>query len=107
VGEIAPIGEEHRQLHQVGCRAAGRPQRHFEVGEYLGCLCAKIILADHVAVMVEGGLAGNENDAAGANIDDLGVTGRCAEFGRIDPDDRRRVARHLGRLHWRVALNRP
>jgi hypothetical protein len=43
-----------------------------------------------MAVLAERGLPCDEDDAAGADLDDLRIAGRGAEFGRIDPDDGRR-----------------
>jgi hypothetical protein len=58
------------------------------------------ILADDIAVFIERGLSCDEDDAAGADVDDLRIAGRGAEFGRVDPDDRRRgVACHSGDPH--------
>ena len=53
-------------------------------------MSCEIILADQIAIGVHSGLAGNEDDAAGHDLDDLRITRRRAEFGRIDAVDRRR-----------------
>lgn len=41
----------------------------------------KVVSADHIAVAVDRGLAGDEDEAAGGDVDDLGIARRCAEFG--------------------------
>ena len=46
-------------------------QRSGEVAKHLRRLGFKIILADHIAVPIERGLAGNEDEAASADLDDL------------------------------------
>jgi hypothetical protein len=43
--------------------------------------------ADHIAVAIERGLAGDEDDAPRLYLDDLRVAGRRSEFGRIDAGD--------------------
>src|SRR6195256_2085533 len=86
--EIIHVGEEHRQLHEIACGASARLQGKAEVAKYLFCLDGKIILADQAAIPVECGLAGDENDAAGGDLDDLRIAGRRAELGRIDAGNR-------------------
>ena len=56
-------------------------------GKHLIGLGGEIILADDIAGHVKRGLAGDEDDAAAADLDHLRITRRGAEFGRIDADD--------------------
>ncbi len=86
--KIVHVGEEHRQLHQIGRRASARLQRHAEIVKHLRRLCRKIGLADHMAAGIERGLAGDEDDPAGADLDDLRIARRGAELGRIDAGNR-------------------
>ena len=93
------VGEEYRQLHQIGGRASAGLQRDRKVVEHLRRLRGKIASADDIAGAIERGLAGDEDDPAGGDIDDLRIAGRRAEFRRIDTGDGGRgVARHLGVL---------
>ena len=58
-------------------------QRHREVCKHLLRLCGEIMPADHIAVAVERGLAGDEDDTACADLDDLGIARRRAESGGL------------------------
>jgi hypothetical protein len=71
-------------VHPLACRAPARLQGHGEIAKHLSCLRGEIILANQIAVVIERGQAGNEDNAAGADVDNLGIAGRCAEFRRID-----------------------
>jgi hypothetical protein len=55
--QMVHIGEEHRQLHQMGCRASASPKRNSEVAKHLRRLGGEIGLADHIAIGIERGLA--------------------------------------------------
>jgi hypothetical protein len=46
--------------------------------KYLRRLGGKIMLADQIAIGIERGLSGDEDDALGADVDDLGIAGRGA-----------------------------
>ena len=70
--------------------AAVQPRRlqgNREVGKHLRGLGGEIEHAHHIAVAVERGLPGDEDNPVGADVDNLRITGRRAEFGRIDADD--------------------
>jgi hypothetical protein len=64
--------------------------------EHLRRLRGKIALADDIAVAIEGGLAGDEDDPTGGYLNNLRITRRRAELGRIDAGDRR----ICGVCHW-------
>ena len=79
--EIIHVGEEYRELYQIGWRAAAGLQRNREVSKHLLRLGCKIIAADHIAIAIERGLTGDEDDACGVDFDDLGIAGRRSELG--------------------------
>src|ERR1700730_72055 len=85
--EMVDVGEEHRQLDQIGRGASAGLQRDREIVEHLRRLGGKIASADDIAVAIERGLTGDEDDPAGGYLNDLRIARRCAEFRRIDAGD--------------------
>jgi hypothetical protein len=59
-------------------------ERRGEIIEHLRRLRSKVALADDLAGAVDRGLAGDEDEAAGADFDHLRVARRRAQFGRVD-----------------------
>lgn len=80
--------EKYGELHEVARRAADRLQGCAQVAEHLVSLRGKIVLADQITIAIESGLAGDEDDAAGADLDDLRIARRRAELGRIEAPNR-------------------
>lgn len=85
--KLAHVAQEDGQLHQVVRRAAGGLQRRTQIPEHLLGLGREIVAPDQFAITIERSLAGDENQPARPDVDDLRIAGRCAEFGRIEMPD--------------------
>src|SRR5207245_10759450 len=68
---VRDIGRRH---HQTIKRTARGFQNRFDIVEYLTCLSFDISLADHIAVLVRGGLTGDEKQFAAFREDGLGIS---------------------------------
>src|SRR5271168_4933405 len=92
--EVAHVAKEYGQLHEIARRAADRLQSRPQIEEHLGGLRRKIVLSDQSAVPIEGGLACYYDETTCANLHDLRIAGRRAEFGRIDAPNRGCLSAH-------------
>src|SRR5262249_25377677 len=84
------VAKEDRELDQIRGGAPNRLECQAQVAKDLIRLRGKIVLSDQFAVGSDGGLPGNEDHAAGLDLDQLRVAGRRGKPRRIDAPDRAR-----------------
>ncbi len=70
------VAHEHIEPDEVARRAAGRRKRIAEIAKHLVRLRLEIVSADEVAVAVERGLPGDENERPAARLDHVRVAQR-------------------------------
>ena len=92
-GEVVHVGEEHRQLHKIGRGASARLQRMARLRNTCAAWAAKSdSCRPHGRPGSSAVWPAMKMMRPAADLDDLGIAGRGAEFGRIDAGDRRRAA---------------
>jgi hypothetical protein len=81
--QIIHVPKEDGQFDQIACCTPDRLQGYAQISEYLRRLRSKITIANEFAFFVKRSLTRDEDDATGANVDNLGITGWRAKFRRI------------------------